>query len=358
MADEPRYSDELRIPVTVTLPWSGRLTSHGGFWPQDAKGRDWPAGRDGEPTFPVDLLPRGFAPGTSEMYQPSDGRRVTERFAAIDAAMRDEMLRAEAAVRASGNRGTVLASQAPIEQVAEHDLEEEKEEEEHEDKRLLPLKLGGRDVTGPLNESTPAADAVRLPPSIAGGAVPPEDQTQPSGANHPESPAANLQGAPAGGRRTVAAGEASVSSGPKQAVDASNSSEPARFSRTQAELDSLARDPSHRGQITPKTEQERRVGLDLEAKGIIPGKITRDPTGAAEFIDGKRQKWDVKSFRSNRLPRKGGFDKRKDADKVDKSLDQGENVIVDTSNMTAGDIAALKSEGGVRNWGNKVVYWP
>ena len=26
MADEPRYSDELRIPISITLPWSGRLT--------------------------------------------------------------------------------------------------------------------------------------------------------------------------------------------------------------------------------------------------------------------------------------------------------------------------------------------
>ncbi len=87
MGEEPRYSDEIRIPFSMTLPWSGKLTVNGGFWPQDAKGRDWPAGRDGEPEFPIDLLPNGFAPGTSEIYQPGDGRRVTERFAASDAAM-------------------------------------------------------------------------------------------------------------------------------------------------------------------------------------------------------------------------------------------------------------------------------
>ncbi len=57
MADEPRYSDEIRIPISMTLPWSGKLTLGGKPWPQDARGRDWPEGRDGQPEFPLDLLP-------------------------------------------------------------------------------------------------------------------------------------------------------------------------------------------------------------------------------------------------------------------------------------------------------------
>ncbi len=74
MADEPRYSDEIRIPISMTLPWSGKLTLGGKPWPQDARGRDWPEGRDGQPEFPIDLLPVGFAPGTNEIYHTADER--------------------------------------------------------------------------------------------------------------------------------------------------------------------------------------------------------------------------------------------------------------------------------------------
>ncbi len=53
MADEPPYPDEICIPITFTLPWSGKLTPSGQPWPQDAKGRDWPS-RRGRPVFPID----------------------------------------------------------------------------------------------------------------------------------------------------------------------------------------------------------------------------------------------------------------------------------------------------------------
>ncbi len=100
MADEPRYSDEIRIPITVTLPWSGRLTPNGDFWPIDIKGREWPSNNRGEPEFPIDLLPVGFAPGTSHIYQNGDGRRVPEQFAAMDRAMFAEAARARRATGA------------------------------------------------------------------------------------------------------------------------------------------------------------------------------------------------------------------------------------------------------------------
>ena len=94
MADEPRYSDELRIPISITLPWSGRLTKTGKPWPKDRSGRDWPKGRTGNPVFPIHELPKGFAPGTSDIYRqasPETARSVMEHFAAIDAAMWAEL---------------------------------------------------------------------------------------------------------------------------------------------------------------------------------------------------------------------------------------------------------------------------
>ena len=68
MADPPRYSDEIRIPISFTIPWSGRLTANGSMWPLDNQGRDWPEGRDGQPEYPIPQLPVGFAPGTNAIY--------------------------------------------------------------------------------------------------------------------------------------------------------------------------------------------------------------------------------------------------------------------------------------------------
>lgn len=130
------------------------------------------------------------------------------------------------------------------------------------------------------------------------------------------------------------------------------------LARDQRALDDLARDPAHAGKIGPKSIQERSVGLDLEARGDVPGPIVRDPSGAAEFIDGAGQKWDVKGFNSNFPPKKGGFDLVRDADKLDASLAQGENVMLDTSQMSGQDIQALKAEGANRNWGDRVKWWP
>ena len=132
----------------------------------------------------------------------------------------------------------------------------------------------------------------------------------------------------------------------------------ARYGRTETEYEILAKDPAHGGRSNAKNEQERLVGLELEQRGAVPGKLTRDPSGAAEFIDGTGQKWDVKGFNSSFKPSKGGFNLQVDAGKIDKSLKQGENVMVDTSRMAPPDVTALKTEGETRGWGNKVIYWP
>jgi len=162
-------------------------------------------------------------------------------------------------------------------------------------------------------------------------------------------------------------GRSPVPAAPRPAVPSGNDATPAatgttpettRFGRNGAKYEILARDPAQGGKITPKTEQERRVGLELENRGYVPGPITRDPTGKAEFIDAQGNKWDVKGFNSYYRPSEGGFKLQVDVKKVDKSLNEGENVMLDTSKMTPSDIAALKAEGAVRGWGDKVVYWP
>lgn len=130
------------------------------------------------------------------------------------------------------------------------------------------------------------------------------------------------------------------------------------FTRTARELEELAKDPAHAGAISPKSIQERTVGLDLEKRGAVPGPLTRDPSGAAEFIDARGVKWDVKGFNSGFPARQGGFSLARDAGKVEKSLSQGEHVMLDTSKMSAADVAALKAEGAARGWGARVLFWP
>ena len=125
MAGEPRYSDEIRIPISFTLPWSGRFTSNGHPWPIDAKGREWPSDNRGDPEFPIDLLPKDFAPGTSSVYDEGDGQRITDRFAAMDAAMFDEGRRA--GERARRARGAGLMDQSPIQLVADDGEKEQGE---------------------------------------------------------------------------------------------------------------------------------------------------------------------------------------------------------------------------------------
>jgi hypothetical protein len=123
-------------------------------------------------------------------------------------------------------------------------------------------------------------------------------------------------------------------------------------------MDELAADPAHGGRIRPNSLLERDVAIGLETTGQVPAKVTRDPTGQADFIDGLGQRWDVKGFVSGQLPRMGYFDLMRDAGKVDKSLAQGEYVMLDTRRMNQVDVQALQSVGASRGWGQRVKWWP
>jgi hypothetical protein len=120
----------------------------------------------------------------------------------------------------------------------------------------------------------------------------------------------------------------------------------------------LARDPAQGGKVTPKTVREAEVAVSLEESGKVSGPVKRDPSGAADFLDGGEKPWDVKGFDSHQPAFKGGFDLMQDADKIDASLAQGENVMVDTGQMTPTDIQDLKNEGPKRGWGDKVQFFP
>lgn len=95
-------------------------------------------------------------------------------------------------------------------------------------------------------------------------------------------------------------------------------------------LGELASDPAQGGAITPGTLQEARAALGLEKSGELPAPVRRDPTGAADFIDGRDRLWDVKNFNSNFPPSQGGYELTDSMTKINRELQLGENVIVST----------------------------
>lgn len=128
--------------------------------------------------------------------------------------------------------------------------------------------------------------------------------------------------------------------------------------RTPEEFENLARDPAQGNAIIEKSIHERTVGLALEAQGKLKPKIKRDPSGAAEFIDGNGIKWDVKSFNSKFPPKKGGFTVEKGTRKIEEELRKGENVILDTTNLSPGHVEQLRGAVEAKAWGDKIVWFP
>jgi hypothetical protein len=74
---------------------------------------------------------------------------------------------------------------------------------------------------------------------------------------------------------------------------ASNEAVPNRYT-SDSRFNDLASDPDHGGQIKTSSRREATAGLEAETQGLVPGPISRDPTGA-EFIDGYGGYWDVKT---------------------------------------------------------------
>ncbi|MGX7417310.1 LXG domain-containing protein [Carnobacterium gallinarum] len=154
--------------------------------------------------------------------------------------------------------------------------------------------------------------------------------------------------------------------GPKsKKIDKANTSKKSNIkSRTQIELDDLARDPSHGGKITDDSKLERDIGLALEERGDL-GHIVRDKTadGGAEFIDtvtGK--KYDVKSFVSypngHTSPKKGAFTVDRSIKNIKKELNKNYNLIINTTDLTPEHRMELVNE--LKNQGiiDRIIFYP
>ncbi len=132
-----------------------------------------------------------------------------------------------------------------------------------------------------------------------------------------------------------------------------------RWPRTPQEYEDLARDPDHGNEVSPKTENERKIILELEESGKIRGPSVRDPSGAAEYFDANGTPWDIKSFNSNYPPKQGGFVLTRDLEKIRSELFiSKENVIIDTTNLSAIHEAELRKAITANGWESRIKWYP
>lgn len=97
--------------------------------------------------------------------------------------------------------------------------------------------------------------------------------------------------------------------------------------------------------------------MGLEESGKLSG-LVRDPSGKAEFIDAAGVKWDAKAFNSNFPAREGGYALDKSMELVKRELDEGENVILITENLTPAAAAELRESVSRAGWDDRILYWP
>ncbi|MEC0240241.1 PrsW family glutamic-type intramembrane protease [Paenibacillus dokdonensis] len=129
------------------------------------------------------------------------------------------------------------------------------------------------------------------------------------------------------------------------------------FNRPPEEYESLAKDPAKNFKINEKSRIERQAGLELEARGDLPGPIVRDPNPAgAEFIDAAGVKWDVKGWYSKYAPK--GYSLEKAISDIEKSISSGENVIIDTTKMFPEHIKEVSEAVKKLGLSDKILWWP
>lgn len=129
------------------------------------------------------------------------------------------------------------------------------------------------------------------------------------------------------------------------------------FARSPEEYESLAKDPAKNFKINEKSKIERIAGLELEARGDLPGPIVRDTNPAgAEFIDSTGVKWDVKGWYSKFAPK--GYTLEKAIADIEESLSKGENVIIDTSKMFPEHIDEVRAAVKELGLSDKLLWWP
>ncbi|WP_433269622.1 hypothetical protein ACQPZF_07475 [Actinosynnema sp. CS-041913] len=135
-----------------------------------------------------------------------------------------------------------------------------------------------------------------------------------------------------------------------------------------------SRDPDHSGKVRPGSKDEARVAFDLEERGFGPFERPKDANGnllpgQGDWVDAKGQHWDMKGVNSdwppdvpehvrNSRPYTDAYTEQWFRDTVQGQFDKGRNVIVDTRNASAADIANVKSIVDKEGWGARIIFYP
>jgi hypothetical protein len=110
---------------------------------------------------------------------------------------------------------------------------------------------------------------------------------------------------------------------------------------TLARIETLSKDPAKGGKATPGSVEEAIVGVYAELAGVVAPPIVRESTGAAEFVDGKEIKWDVKSPKSPPPGARWSFDADHQIVKIRHDQSNGEKVLLNLSSCNPGDTSTL-----------------
>ena len=98
------------------------------------------------------------------------------------------------------------------------------------------------------------------------------------------------------------------------------------------------------------------MALDLAEQGKLRWPIKRDPSGAAEFIDGNNQAWDEKGYVSGMEP---PFNLANTLRQIMLEITVAhENVILDVSKLSPKDAADLYNAVQSQGWESKILWWP
>lgn len=121
----------------------------------------------------------------------------------------------------------------------------------------------------------------------------------------------------------------------------------------QQRFDDLAADPAT-GRLRP---EEAQVALDLEARGVVAGPVTR-PASNADFVDALGQEWDIKQFNSRAPIKNGGFVLETSVGQIQTELLSGERVVIDTRNMSREHMNQLWDRLVELGVNHDIVWWP
>jgi hypothetical protein len=135
-----------------------------------------------------------------------------------------------------------------------------------------------------------------------------------------------------------------------------------------------APDPDHNGRVTRGSSDEARIALDLEERGLGPFERPKDANGnlvpgKGDFVDAKGQAWDMKGAHSdwppdvpehvkNGRPFPNAYSEQWFRDTVQDQFGRGRNVIMDTRNASAADIANMKQIVDREGWGGRIIWYP